>query len=103
MVRTAEEGKRRLPRYPLRTVFLVTRHLSLLFPPSRLLARQCEGAAAEFGLGSQIPSRYSLPTPVLDARADVLEVFDIAGDNRRSVLDGMGGNQDVRIVMGAAP
>jgi len=32
-----------------------------------------------------------------------LEVLDIAGDNRSAVLDGMCGDEDVSVVMGAAP
>jgi len=41
--------------------------------------------------------------PVLDPGTGVLEVLDVGGDDRSAVLDGMCGDEDVSIVVRAAP
>ena len=67
------------------------------------MLRTAEEAKLRLPLMRYPLSQGYLLIPVLDLGAKVLEVLDIAGDDRRAVLEGMSGDEDVRIVMGAAP
>jgi len=91
---------------------LATRHSSLPFaaPPSPFGKSQTpkntglrQPACAPVRCGATDERQRYLLIPVLDPGTDVLEVLDIAGDDRSAVLDGMCGDEDVSIVMGAAP